>query len=163
VFAASAAIRARRGRVEEAREDAREARRLLAMLTDFMPWYEVETRLALASAAVRLSDTPHARDLVASAEPFARHMPEATVLHQWIGRTRERANDASGRPALLTAAELRILAFLPTHLSFREIADRLYVSANTVKTQAHAVYRKLDAASRSEAVARATKIGLLDF
>ena len=64
---------------------------------------------------------------------------------------------------LLTTAELRVLTFLPTHFSFREIAGRLYVSANTVKTQAHAVYRKLNAASRSEAVARAGELGLLDL
>jgi LuxR family maltose regulon positive regulatory protein len=162
VFAVSAEIRARRGRVEEAQEDAREARRLLGMLTDFIPWYEVETRLALASAAVRLSDARGARELVASAEPFARRMPEAVVLHEWAERTLERIDASSTRPALLTTAELRILGFLPTHLSFREIADRLYVSANTVKTQAHAVYRKLDAASRSEAVTRAGQLGLLD-
>ena len=83
-------------------------------------------------------------------------MPEAVVLQRVA---RAGAPSAPTRrpaaPALLTTAELRILGYLPTHLSFREIADRLYVSANTVKTQAHAVYRKLDAASRSEAVARA--------
>jgi LuxR family transcriptional regulator, maltose regulon positive regulatory protein len=35
------------------------------------------------------------------------------------------------------------------------------VSANTVKTHAHAVYRKLNVCSRSEAVVRATATGLL--
>jgi DNA-binding NarL/FixJ family response regulator len=40
-------------------------------------------------------------------------------------------------------AELRILLYLPTHLSFREIGERTFVSANTVKTQANGVYRKL--------------------
>jgi LuxR family maltose regulon positive regulatory protein len=39
---------------------------------------------------------------------------------------------------------------------------RLHVSANTVKTHAHAVYRKLDVCSRSEAVVRARATGLLD-
>ena len=38
----------------------------------------------------------------------------------------------------------------------------LYVSANTVKSQAQAVYRKLDASSRSQAVARARELGLLE-
>jgi LuxR family maltose regulon positive regulatory protein len=90
-------------------------------------------------------------------------MPEATVLHSWLRDAASRVEAADAAPGLLTAAELRILGFLPTHLSFREIADRLFVSANTVKTQAHAVYRKLDAASRSEAVTRATALGLLDF
>ena len=61
----------------------------------------------------------------------------------------------------LTIAELRVLRFLPSHRSFREIAAQLGVSANTVKTQAHAVYRKLGAASRSEAVMRASDAGLL--
>ena len=65
-------------------------------------------------------------------------------------------------PASLTAAELRILRFLPTHLTFREIAERTFVSANTVKTQANAVYRKLDVSSRSEAVTRARSLGVLD-
>jgi LuxR family transcriptional regulator, maltose regulon positive regulatory protein len=65
-------------------------------------------------------------------------------------------------PASLTPAELRILRFLPTHLSFREIAERTYVSANTVKSQANAVYRKFDVGSRSEAVTRARELGVLD-
>jgi LuxR family maltose regulon positive regulatory protein len=72
------------------------------------------------------------------------------------------SQSGDGQGSSLTAAELRILGFLPTHLSFREIAGRLYVSANTVKTQAHSVYRKLDASSRSEAVAHAAKLGLID-
>ena len=71
------------------------------------------------------------------------------------------AENSMAGPSSLTIAELRILRFLPSHRSFREIAAQLGVSANTVETQAHAVYRKLGAASRSEAVARATEAGLL--
>ena len=52
----------------------------------------------------------------------------------------------------MTTAELRVLHFLPSHLSFPEIAARLCVSPNTIKTHARAVYRKLDATSRAEAV-----------
>jgi LuxR family maltose regulon positive regulatory protein len=163
VLAASAMVQARRGRVEEAQHEAREAARLLELLTDFIPWYEAETSLALATTAIRLGDAAGARDLIASARTLARRLPEATLLHEWLARTAERLEAADCAPGLLTTAELRILGFLPTHLSFREIAERLYVSANTVKTQAHAVYRKLDAASRSEAVARATQLGLLGF
>jgi LuxR family maltose regulon positive regulatory protein len=61
----------------------------------------------------------------------------------------------------LTAAEARVLAFLPTHLSVPEIAARLVVSRFTVKTQAAAVYRKLGASSRAEAVDLARGLGLL--
>jgi LuxR family transcriptional regulator, maltose regulon positive regulatory protein len=60
----------------------------------------------------------------------------------------------------LTAAELRLLPLLPTHLSFQEIGERLYLSKNTVKTQAYSVYRKLGVSSRSEAVTRTHELGL---
>lgn len=61
----------------------------------------------------------------------------------------------------LTTAELRLLPYLTTHLSFPEIGERLYVSRHTVKTQAMSIYRKLGASSRSEAVQRAKEAGLL--
>ena len=43
----------------------------------------------------------------------------------------------------LTGAELRLLPYLATHLTFPEIASRLFISRNTVKTEAVAIYRKL--------------------
>ncbi len=69
------------------------------------------------------------------------------------------AGATGGSP--LTPAELRLLPYLQTHLTMREVADRLFVSRNTVSTQVGAIYRKLGASSRSEAVERATAIGLL--
>jgi LuxR family transcriptional regulator, maltose regulon positive regulatory protein len=95
-----------------------------------------------------------------------RRTPGATALQAWVDDAWAQADDyAAGPvacPSVLTRAELRVLRLLPSHLSFREIAARLHVSANTIKTQAHAVYRKLDASSRSQAVANARAMGLLD-
>ncbi len=54
------------------------------------------------------------------------------------------------------------MPWLATHLSFREVGERLFLSPNTVKTQALAIYRKLGASSRSEAVVAAVRCGLLD-
>ena len=166
VFAAQAVVDARRGRIAEARDALTTGRRLLESLVDFAPWYEVEARIALARAALRLSDVAAARALRVAAARHARRIPETAVLDEWMSEVSAlgdaAATSAAGGPAALTTAELRILTFLPTHLSFREIAERLYVSANTVKTQAHAIYRKLDAVSRSEAVSRAAELGLLD-
>ena len=62
----------------------------------------------------------------------------------------------------LTAAELRLVPMLATHLTFAEIGGRLSVSENTVKTQVMSVYRKLDATSRGEAVEHAVRAGLID-
>jgi LuxR family maltose regulon positive regulatory protein len=167
VFATAADYHARRGQVEEAASEMSDALGLLAMLDDdYIPWYQVEVRGVLARVALRLSDVPGARKLLTEARRFLRRTSDAVAL-------RELLDDGSAQvdafvqssvltPSSLTTAELRVLQLLPTHLSLREVAERLHVSTNTVKTQAHAVYRKLDASSRSEAVDRARALGLLD-
>jgi DNA-binding CsgD family transcriptional regulator len=63
--------------------------------------------------------------------------------------------------ASLTDAELRVLQLLSTHLTFREIGTRLYLSRNTIKTQAISIYRKFSVSSRSAAIDRAAELGLL--
>jgi LuxR family transcriptional regulator, maltose regulon positive regulatory protein len=61
----------------------------------------------------------------------------------------------------LTQGETRVLRYLSSNLSTREIADELYLSTNTVKTHQRHLYRKLQARSRSQAVERARALGLL--
>ena len=72
---------------------------------------------------------------------------------------------APGQPAghleALTHGEIRVLHYLPTNLSAREIADELYLSVNTVKTHQQHLYRKLGARSRTQAVEHARALGLL--
>jgi LuxR family transcriptional regulator, maltose regulon positive regulatory protein len=166
IFAASALVRAHRGRVDEAQCDLRDARDLRAQLTDFAGWYEVELSIVTARAAIRLSDVNGARDLLADASRGIRRLPGAVTLEAWLDESWAQLDSvlgpASVPPSALTTAELRTLAYLPTHLSFREIGERAYVSGNTVKTQANSVYRKLDVSCRSDAVARARQLGLLD-
>ncbi len=58
--------------------------------------------------------------------------------------------------------ELAVLRYLASNLSQREIGARLYRSLNTVKTHTRELYRKLGVHSRSEAVACAATLGLLD-
>jgi LuxR family maltose regulon positive regulatory protein len=120
----------------------------------------------LARAKIRLSDGPAARMLLARAARAQAQVPEAPVLADWLHDGWERADafaaSATGDGPMLTNAELRVLRLLPSHLSFREIAERLHVSTNTVKTQALSVYRKLNVSSRSGAVARGLAAGLID-
>ena len=61
----------------------------------------------------------------------------------------------------LTAAELRLLPLLATHLSMAEIGERLFVSKHTVKSQAISAYRKLGVSNRTEASRQAQLHGLL--
>jgi LuxR family transcriptional regulator, maltose regulon positive regulatory protein len=165
VFAVSALVRAHRGLADDARSDLLSCDRLLARLVDFMPWYEVLTRIVLARAALHLGDVAGARKLMTEATDRLRATPAATALKAWLEETREQleaVTRSAGETCAVTQAELRVLQLLPTHLSVPAIASRLYVSPNTVKTHVRALYRKLDASSRAEAVARASAAGLLD-
>ena len=61
----------------------------------------------------------------------------------------------------LTHSEIRVLRYLPTHLTATEIADELFLSVNTVSTHTRHLYAKLGVHSRHEAVDRARALGLL--
>jgi LuxR family maltose regulon positive regulatory protein len=165
VPATAALIAASCGRSERAEADTKHAERLLDRLVDVPGWYEAQTRIVLAGAAIRLDDLRRARALLDSAEVFLELTPDAAILTAWLEETRGALDsatfEAGDRGWSLTTAELRTLQYLPSHLTFREIGERVHVSANTVKTQARAVYRKLDASSRAEAVETAREGGLL--
>jgi LuxR family transcriptional regulator, maltose regulon positive regulatory protein len=142
------------------------AMRMRPHLSHAIPWLAVQTRVELARAHLALADVEGARTLLREAEDVFQHRPDLGTLRQQAQELRgQLANVASlndGWASTLTAAELRLLPLLTTHLSFREIAERLYVSRNTVKSQAISVYRKLDASSRSEAIERAVELGIVD-
>jgi LuxR family maltose regulon positive regulatory protein len=61
----------------------------------------------------------------------------------------------------LSERELEVLQHIAAGLTNREIADRLYLSLFTVKAHARSIYDKLDAHSRTQAVARARELGVL--
>src|SRR5215216_1655998 len=63
--------------------------------------------------------------------------------------------------APLTEREQAVLGFLDSNLSTRQIADELYVSVNTVRSQVRSIYRKLDVSRRGDAVHRARRLRLL--
>jgi two-component system, NarL family, response regulator LiaR len=61
----------------------------------------------------------------------------------------------------ITARELEILECIAQGLSNREIAGKLFVSENTVKTHSGRLFDKLDARRRTQAVQRAKEAGLI--
>ena len=165
-LAASAQAAFARGQAATARELLVRAMRLRPQLTHAVPWFGVHTRLELARTHFALGDIEGARTLCREAFDVIAQRPELGTLRAQADELRDRlagvASLDDGWASSLTAAELRLLPLLTTHLTFREIAERLYVSRNTVKTQAISVYRKLDASSRSEAIERALELGLVD-
>lgn len=165
VYALGARIAAHFGEAERARADIVRAQRLRPTVGRAMPWLAVEARLQLVHASVGLLDAAGAKVLLRETREIRRHVADLGILDPQV----EALDDlVATAPHLamgafaLTTAELRVLPYLQTHLSFREIGLRLFVTQNTAKTHAMSIYRKLGASSRSEAVARAHDLGLLD-
>jgi LuxR family maltose regulon positive regulatory protein len=91
------------------------------------------------------------------------HAALLTGILDLLSGSRPAPPSARPRPALepLSGSELRVLRYLPTHLTAPEIAGALSVSTSTVKTHMRNVYAKLGAHSRAEAVERARALSLL--
>ena len=126
----------------------------------------VQVGLELMRAHLALGEASAARTMLSETEQVLELRPDMGSLVDDARELRERVA-ASSEPAgawamSLTGAELRLLPYLATHLTFPEIAARLYISRNTAKTEAVAIYRKFGVASRSAAIERAVEVGLLD-
>ena len=159
VYTVAARTALYRGGLPQAREHLARAARLRPLLTYAIPWGAVQTLLEMARAYLLLDDTAGARAVVRQARDILRVRPDLGVLPAQTEELHAKLDTARGRligASTLTTAELRLLPLLPTHLSFKEIGDRL-----TVKTQAVSIYRKLGVSSRSEAINRLQEIGLL--
>jgi LuxR family maltose regulon positive regulatory protein len=142
------------------------AEELLPVATPAVPWLAVLALLELVHVRLALAEADEARALLRRVGDIFRVRPRLGVLVQRNAeldrRTRALAEPEGRWASSLTPAERRLLPLLATHLSFREIGERLYVSRNTVKTQAIAVYRKFGVTSRSAAIERAVALGLID-
>jgi LuxR family maltose regulon positive regulatory protein len=164
-LAATARALLRHGRWDEARRQLTITQRLAPSLTHAIPWLSVQVRLELGHAYVTLRDHEGARGLLAEAKEILHLRPSLGVLGEQVAELEAEIEAmpqaTAGGGSGLTPAELRLLPLLSTHLSFREIGERLFVSRNTIKTQAISVYRKLGVSSRSEAIARAGEVGLV--
>jgi LuxR family maltose regulon positive regulatory protein len=134
--------------------------------------WHIQTYGVLALAEIRHSahEPAAARRLLARARAIVGGLRDADELasarieqtERTLRLRPAREGDGGGAPFWeLSERELAVLRLLAGKLSQREIAGELYVSFNTVKTHTRAIFRKLGAASRAEAVARARELGLL--
>jgi LuxR family maltose regulon positive regulatory protein len=164
VFATSALILAHDQHWAEARSAASRARELLDRIAHVAPWLAVETRAVLARTYLLLGDQASMSALLREADENLPSVPEAPALRRQLDEVRAaaRTSTTDGWPQSpsLTVAEQRVLRLLSTHLSFEEIAQQLFISKNTVKTQAISAYRKLGVHSRSDAVEKIQDMGL---
>jgi LuxR family maltose regulon positive regulatory protein len=163
--AVSVLVETHAGGGDEAEADHQLCRQHLTNMVNIANWLNLQARIALARAAIVRGNRVEAAALVEEANAILQETRGAVrVAEQLAGLRREvavRDRAQTFGPSSLTTAELRVLQLLPTHLSVGEIADRLYVSRNTVKSQTIAIYRKLGTSSRGGAVEIAMAAGLL--
>ena len=133
-------------------------------LTAAIPSVSALTLLQLTRIHVASGDAAGARAILRDLGDLLRERPDLGIVGDLANGLAEQVRSLPINIAgvtTLTPAELRLLPLLPTHLSYPDIAERLFLSRHTVKTQAMSIYRKLDASSRAEAVTLARDIGLV--
>ena len=166
MHAVAARVALHQGDLAKAAAELTCAQRLRPGVTYALPYFAVQVRIELARCHLALSDTAAARTLLREADEILRRRPSLGVFAEQARDLRAELAQAKGSSApgasALTAAELRLLPMLCTHLSLPEIAAEIFLSRNTIKSQAYSIYRKLGVSSRSQAVAVAGKLGLLE-
>jgi ATP/maltotriose-dependent transcriptional regulator MalT len=114
-----------------------------------------------------LGDRRAAKDMLREARQTADGCADPGALPQLVERVERRSRLVPIRAIRapyaedLSERELAVLRLLATDLTQREIGEALYVSFNTVKTHVTSIFRKLDVATRPDAVSRARELRLL--
>jgi LuxR family maltose regulon positive regulatory protein len=163
VYAWATRAALRQGNISRARFYLGRAARLRPLLTYALPVASVQALLEMARSYITLADPGGAATVLTQVRDILQQRPDLGILPKLASQLQSRLATIKASAvgaSSLTAAELRLLPLLATHLSFREIGERLFVSSHTVRTQAYSAYRKLGVSSRSEAVARTHELGL---
>jgi len=165
-YVAAARVAAHQGNKEGARRHAGTVLRMTTPAPAAIPWLSAQVAITLAETFLDLGDFAAARLRAEEARGHLAALLTEGVLGEQLRRVSADLARQSGHAQVpsamaLTKAELRVLQLLPTHLSLSEIAEELYTSRNTVKSQVTAIYRKLQCSTRTEAVARGRDLGLL--
>ena len=167
-YAASGAVHAASGRLYAARNDLEHSLRIRRRWPGLSSWPTVEVLLRLAAVLADLGERGTAAALLGEARRLITSLPDgagAQLARLERLERLERLGNARSRTVApaepLTDRELEVLRLLRGPLSLRDIARELYVSPNTVKTHTRAIYRKLGASGRQDAMAKARELGLM--
>ncbi len=120
----------------------------------------LQNAVVFAESLLEYGDAEAAEIWTARGETILGRYPDAGILRGRTARLRE-ALERRRMTQPLTAAEQRVLNLLPTRLTANQMAARLFVTTNTVKTHMRHLYAKLDVATRGAAVERSRELGLL--
>ena len=162
--AVAARVAARDGDFAGARQLVAKAEGPLLPGSRSLPSLALHTRLHLVKAHLALGDLSAAEDRLDEARDLQRNGRTFGTLSGEVARLEEVIEErraALAGTSALSPAEARLLPFLATHLTFREVAGELFLSVHTVRAQVASIYRKFGVASRAAAVQQGRDLGLL--
>jgi LuxR family maltose regulon positive regulatory protein len=137
----------------------------LAAIDGGEPHVRALCQLSRAALGDARRDAAAARTAVRGAAATAERCAAPGVLGDLLARAEESCSRTASADAQavreLSPSERRVLRALCGPLTLREIASELHISHNTIKTQVRAIFRKLDAHSRSSAIVYARERGIL--
>jgi LuxR family maltose regulon positive regulatory protein len=155
-FTALGQSQAATGKLSQAMRTLEHGLQMRRKLPGLSPWRTIHHLLVMGRVAVLAGDLSLGRRLLDEASTMMRQYQDgmtAMIARLEGARKSLRGAQTTNRDDVaLTAREIDVLRQLARPLSLGEIASELYLSQNTVKTHTNALYRKLGARSRSEAV-----------
>ena len=164
-YMATGAVSAARGQLLEARSALENAVQFRSRAPGISPWTTIEAMAMLTQVQLDIGDRSAAAALVDQTRLLLTSLPDPADAVR--ARLERLERQAAGRPKAtlladrLTEREEAVLHLLQGTLSLREIGQELHLSANTIKTHAQAIYRKLGVSTRSDAVQRGHEAGIL--
>jgi len=164
VYAWAARAALHQGNKSQGRLYLGRASRLRPLLTYMLPLVSVQALLEMARSYIKLADRAGAAAVLTQAQGIRQQRPAIGILSAQADRLQAKLDTVEARaigPTALTAAEMRLLPLLSTHLPVSEIAAELFLSPHTVKSEMKSIYRKLGATTRTQAVTRSRELGLL--
>jgi LuxR family transcriptional regulator, maltose regulon positive regulatory protein len=164
VYAWAARAALHEGNSSQGRFYLRHASRLRPLLTHMLPVVSVQALLEMAHSYIALADRAGAAAVLVQAQSILQQRPDLGILPAQADRLEADLATIEAHaagPSALTAAELRLLPLLSTHLPVSEIAAELFLSPHTVKSEMKSIYRKLGATTRTQAVTRSRELRLL--
>jgi LuxR family transcriptional regulator, maltose regulon positive regulatory protein len=164
VYAWASRAALHQGNIPKGRLYLGRASRLRPLLTYALPVMSVQALLEMAQSYIALADRAGAAAVLTQVQSILQQRPGLGVLPAQADLLEARLATIEARaagPSALTAAELRLLPLLSTHLPVPEIAAELVLSPHTVKSEMKSIDRKLGATTRTQAVTRSRELGLL--
>jgi DNA-binding NarL/FixJ family response regulator len=133
----------------------------ILMLTVYDDQPRVFAAICAGASGYLLKNTPPSRLLEAVRDVHSGGAPMSPEIARSVVRLFRQAMPAPDRSYALTPQEVRLLGLLAQGHSYRSAGEQLHVTENTIRNYIRSIYDKLHVHSKSEAVTKALRRGII--